>query len=132
MSKKDCRLRYQGVYVLQEDFLRLRQGQWLNDVIIDLFMRVFNEREKMKKIKSSRSYFFPVHFFEGLHMSDHGYYSYEKAKTCIDQDVDIFACDKLFIPVNVPGHWFCIAVMVKDKRVICCDSKCTNAKKNKK
>ena len=50
----------------------------------------------------------------------------------MDQDVDTFACDKLFMPVNVPGHWFCIAVMVKDKRVICHDSKCMNASTKQK
>ena len=65
-------------------------------------------------------------------MSDHGHYSYEKAKTCVDQDVDMFACDKLFTPVDVPGHWFCIAVMVKDKRVVCYDSNCINPRNKKK
>ena len=118
MPKNDFWLKHQGGHVLQEDFLRLCQGEWLNNVIIGLFMWVFNKREKMKKIKSAQSHFFPVHFFDGLHMSDHGHCSCEKAKACMDQDVDMFACDKLFMPVNVPGHWFCIAVMVKDKRVV--------------
>ena len=85
----------------------------------------------MKSSKNARSHFFRVHFFNGLHMSDAGCHSHKIAKECLDPDVDTFACEKLFTPVNIPGHWFCIAVLLKDKRIVCHDSMCQCVRKEK-
>ena len=59
-------LRHKGGCVQQKDFLRLCEGQWVNDVVIDLFMWIFNEREKMKSSKNARCHFFLCSLFQGL------------------------------------------------------------------
>ena len=118
----EFRLRYPNAFVQQKDFLTLCQGEWLNDVIIDLFMWVLNEREKKKGSKKSSSYFCCVHFFKVLHSSDKGFYSYKLAKDKLGNDVDIFSLDILFIPVHIPNHWFCIAIYITEKLMVCYDS----------
>ncbi|XP_077471151.1 sentrin-specific protease 7-like isoform X2 [Stigmatopora argus] len=103
-----------GITVTQEDLLCLESGQYLNDVIIDFYLK-YLLLEGGGRAVAERSHIFSSFFFR--HLSTRQSYSngtsavpdqytrHQRVKTWT-RHVDIFSKDFLFVPINKEAHWF--------------------------
>ena len=105
-----------------DDFQKLEGNTWLNDSLINLWFWSFRQRELRlaQDGESERNYFFYTHFFQMLCAEDRYCYKTVKHHT---NNVDIFAHNRLFFPVNVDNqHWFCVAIFMDEKKIVSFDS----------
>ncbi|KAL1409674.1 hypothetical protein Q8F55_003670 [Vanrija albida] len=97
---------------------RLRPNTWLNDEVMNFYAEMINTRAKLDKR--------PLHcmntfFFEKL--SSVGYTEAKLARWTKRLKLDIFALDKLLIPINHDNsHWVCAVINFKQRRIEYYDS----------
>ncbi|KAJ5182984.1 hypothetical protein N7492_000600 [Penicillium capsulatum] len=94
--------------VTVEDRDRLREGEFLNDNLIGLYMRFLQDHlERTNPEAAKRVYFFNSYFFAtltNLPKGDRGinYGGVEKWT----RNVDLFSYDYIVVPINQNAHWF--------------------------
>eukprot|EP00501_MAST-03F_sp_TOSAG23-6_P002345 GSMAST32.ASY1.ANO1.2447.1 assembled CDS len=83
------------------DMDRLDPGEFLNDNVIDFYLRYCLQKKQKKKKKKSKAtvYIFSSHFFKRLIQG-----CYEDVKSWT-KNIDIFSYDFLFFPINMRLHW---------------------------
>ena len=59
--------------------------------------------------------------YASLYFEENEVYAYSNVRRWTDE-VDIFWFDKIFIPVHVPGHWFCMVIFMKEQTIEVLDS----------
>lgn len=111
------------------DLARLSPGCWLNDEIINLYMRLLQERDTRLHAAGKEGY--PrCHFFNSFFLSklykDTGTYDYEsvrrwtvpgRLKAVGQSRKSILDCDKIIIPVNQSNvHWVVAVINLQKKR----------------
>ncbi|XP_035702048.1 uncharacterized protein LOC110842552 isoform X4 [Folsomia candida] len=123
-SQVDCSenktlLSYQGISVLQMDVLCLADEQFLNDSILDFWLR-YIEHELLSPEDRARTYIFSTFFYKRLTTrpkkrpnsaieEDPTLSASEKRHSRVKRwtkNVDIFEKDFLIIPINESLHWF--------------------------
>ncbi|XP_061642698.1 sentrin-specific protease 7-like isoform X2 [Phyllopteryx taeniolatus] len=102
------------ITVTKEDLACLESGQFLNDVIIDFYLK-FLLLEGGGRAVAERSHIFSSFFFkhlssrqissEGAAVAPDQYMRHQRVKTWT-RHVDIFTKDFLFVPINKEAHWF--------------------------
>ncbi|XP_049751775.1 sentrin-specific protease 6 isoform X2 [Elephas maximus indicus] len=108
-----------GISVTNEDLHCLNEGEFLNDVIIDFYLK-YLVLEKLKKEEADRIHIFSSFFYKRLNQREkrnlpettnlsiqqkrHG-----RVKTWT-RHVDIFEKDFIFVPLNEAAHWFLAVV----------------------
>lgn len=91
-----------------EDRDRLREGEFLNDNLIGLYMRFLQDHlERTNPKAAKRVYFFNSYFFDTLTNTPKGdrginYGGVEKWT----RSVDLFSYDYIVVPINQNAHWF--------------------------
>lgn len=91
-----------------EDRDRLREGEFLNDNLIEFYMRFLQEHlERTNKPAAQRVYFFNSYFFDTLTKTPKGerginYSGVEKWT----RSVDLFSYDYVVVPINQAAHWY--------------------------
>ncbi|XP_031436669.1 sentrin-specific protease 6 isoform X2 [Clupea harengus] len=104
-----------GITVTNEDLRCLKEGEFLNDVIIDFYLK-YLVSEKLKIEDAERTHIFSSFFFKHL---TQGRWSrdrtsekellkkrrHDRVKTWT-RHVDLFEKDFLFVPINKSAHWF--------------------------
>lgn len=135
--------------VTVEDFSTLKDGEWLNDAVIDWQLQFLNklERDRMQARGADvpRVYFFRIAVMnkltngwlrarvvaqkKRLHepLFECGkYYNYEDVKGTLRKTrrrpFDAMDCDNLFFPVHWPGHWAAVVVSLVTRDVFYLDS----------
>lgn len=104
-----------GIPVTDEDLRCLNKGEFLNDVIIDFYLK-YLMMERVKRKDAERTYIFSSFFFKQLtqgRRSKNGSNDreplkkrrHDRVKTWT-RHVDLFAKDFLFVPINKSAHWF--------------------------
>ncbi|XP_039603989.1 sentrin-specific protease 6 isoform X2 [Polypterus senegalus] len=104
-----------GISVTNEDLHCLNEGEFLNDVIIDFYLK-YLFLEKLKNEGSERSHVFSSFFYKRLNQREKRSLS-EIANLTIQQrkhnrvktwtrHVDLFQKDFIFVPINESAHWF--------------------------
>ncbi|XP_012993440.2 sentrin-specific protease 7 isoform X1 [Esox lucius] len=107
-----------GITVTTEDLECLDNGQFLNDVIIDFYLK-YLLLEKAPKSVAERSHVFSSFFYKQLTRRDNA--SEDSTSISAQQrrhqrvknwtrHVDIFKKDFLFVPVNQESHWYLVVV----------------------
>ncbi|XP_056286927.1 sentrin-specific protease 7b isoform X2 [Pseudoliparis swirei] len=107
------------ITVTKEDLACLSGGEFLNDVIIDFYLK-FLLLEGVGGSVAGRSHVFSSFFYKQLSRrraaGDHGAPSvpdrhtrHQRVKTWT-RHVDIFTKDFLFVPVNQEAHWFLVVI----------------------
>lgn len=105
------------ISVSSEDLLCLKHGEFLNDVIIDFYLK-YLLLEGVGGAVADRSHVFSSFFYKQLSKrraagEDCGvidrHTRHQRVRTWT-RNVDIFNKDFLFIPVNQEAHWFLVVV----------------------
>ncbi|XP_029451451.1 sentrin-specific protease 6 isoform X4 [Rhinatrema bivittatum] len=103
-----------GITVTNEDLHCLNEGEFLNDVIIDFYLK-YLVLEKLRK-DADRIHIFSSFFYKRLNQRERRNFQ-ETANLSIQQrrhgrvrtwtrHVDIFQKDFIFVPLNEAAHWF--------------------------
>uniref|UniRef100_A0A674BTW2 Ubiquitin-like protease family profile domain-containing protein n=1 Tax=Salmo trutta TaxID=8032 RepID=A0A674BTW2_SALTR len=104
-----------GISVTNEDLHCLNEGEFLNDVIIDFYLK-YLVSAMLKEEDANRSHMFSSFFYKCLTQT-------EQRKTPCSEDlpvkkrrhnrvrtwtrnVDLFQKDFIFVPINESAHWF--------------------------
>ncbi|XP_070788997.1 sentrin-specific protease 6 isoform X4 [Pituophis catenifer annectens] len=104
-----------GISVTNEDLHCLNEGEFLNDVIIDFYLK-YLVLERLKKEDADRIHVFSSFFYKRLNQRERRNLQ-ETSKLTIQQKrhgrvktwtrhVDIFEKDFIFVPLNEAAHWF--------------------------
>ncbi|XP_055007712.1 sentrin-specific protease 7 isoform X2 [Boleophthalmus pectinirostris] len=107
-----------GITVTMEDLQCLDIGQYLNDVIIDFYLKYLlqNAPESVAR----RSHIFSSFFYKQLTRRDNASEGsnsescqrqkrYQRVRTWT-RHVDIFSKDFIFVPVNQEAHWYLVVI----------------------
>ncbi|XP_016062857.1 PREDICTED: sentrin-specific protease 6 isoform X4 [Miniopterus natalensis] len=108
-----------GISVTNEDLHCLSEGEFLNDVIIDFYLK-YLVLEKLKKEDADRIHIFSSFFYKRLNQRERRSL-HETTNLSIQQKrhgrvktwtrhVDIFEKDFIFVPLNEAAHWFLAVV----------------------
>ncbi|NXF21441.1 SENP6 protease, partial [Rhodinocichla rosea] len=104
-----------GISVTNEDLHCLNEGEFLNDVIIDFYLK-YLVLEKLKKEDADRIHVFSSFFYKCLNQRERRNI-HQTSNLSIQQKrhgrvktwtrhVDIFEKDFIFVPLNEAAHWF--------------------------
>ncbi|KAI4888437.1 hypothetical protein NFI96_012616 [Prochilodus magdalenae] len=104
-----------GISVTNEDLHCLNDGEFLNDVIIDFYLK-YLFIEKLKKEDAHRSHVFSSFFYKRLNQRERRNASdttnlpiqkrkHNRVKTWT-RHVDLFQKDFIFVPINESAHWY--------------------------
>ncbi|XP_036270356.1 sentrin-specific protease 6 isoform X11 [Pipistrellus kuhlii] len=108
-----------GISVTNEDLHCLSEGEFLNDVIIDFYLK-YLVLEKLKREDADRIHIFSSFFYKRLNQRERRNPN-ETTHLSIQQrrharvktwtrHVDIFEKDFIFVPLNEAAHWFLAVV----------------------
>lgn len=104
------------------DLLRLNSGVWLNDEVINFFMKLFEEREKAAADIVARDPNLFMNTFFYVKLVDHGIgFKYSNVKKWF-KGVEIFSCNRIFIPINMSQHWSLVCILIPTREVLYIDS----------
>ena len=92
-------------YVEFSDLPRLDEGEFLNDNLIEFYLRWVQETKKTKKADNSEVYFFGTHFYSKLTTGKRGSINHEAVARWTAKD-DIFNYDYVVVPINESAHWY--------------------------
>ncbi|KAF7694379.1 sentrin-specific protease 6 isoform X3 [Silurus meridionalis] len=104
-----------GISVTNEDLHCLNDGEFLNDVIIDFYLK-YLFMEKLKKEDAGRSHVFSSFFYKRLNQRERRSApdttnlpiqkrKHNRVKTWT-RHVDLFQKDFIFVPINESAHWY--------------------------
>lgn len=104
-----------GISVTNEDLHCLNDGEFLNDVIIDFYLK-YLVLEKLKKEDAQRIHVFSSFFYKRLNQRERRNVSdaanlpihrrkHNRVKTWT-RHVDLFQKDFIFVPINEAAHWY--------------------------
>ncbi|XP_069010300.1 uncharacterized protein [Embiotoca jacksoni] len=107
-----------GITVTMEDLQCLDNGQFLNDVIIDFYLKYV--LQNASAAVAERSHIFSSFFYKQLTRRDNAREGnnsescqrqrrHQRVKTWT-RHVDIFKKDFLFVPVNQEAHWYLVVI----------------------
>ncbi|XP_048841058.1 sentrin-specific protease 6 isoform X2 [Brienomyrus brachyistius] len=104
-----------GISVTNEDLHCLSDGEFLNDVIIDFYLK-YLFLEKLKTEDAQRSHVFSSFFYKRLNqrerrnVPDAAHLPIQKKKhnrvKTWTRHVDLFQKDFIFVPINESAHWY--------------------------
>ncbi|XP_059842598.1 sentrin-specific protease 6 isoform X4 [Hypanus sabinus] len=104
-----------GISVTNEDLYCLKEGEFLNDVIIDFYLK-YLVLEKIKQQDADRIHIFSSFFYKRLNQRERRgipesailslpQRRHARVKTWT-RHVDLFQKDFIFVPINETAHWF--------------------------
>ncbi|KAB7500435.1 Sentrin-specific protease 7 [Armadillidium nasatum] len=108
-----------GITITVDDYLCLKEEQFLNDVLIDFYLKWLH-MEKLNSEDRERTHFFSTFFYKRLtakpknnhrpnYETDPKLSPAERRHARVQswtKNVDIFSKDFLLIPINEKSHWF--------------------------
>jgi Ulp1 family protease len=98
----------------------LRNGNWLNDEVINFYMAMLKEHDSQRNRTARPSHFFNTFFFVMLYAEKK--YTFDNAIKQWTNNFDVFAQNKLFIPIHMNNHWVMAVIYVQTKQIALYDS----------
>ncbi|RKP03669.1 hypothetical protein CXG81DRAFT_16899 [Caulochytrium protostelioides] len=113
-----------AITVHTSDYLRLDRGEFLNDTVIEFYLRYMLEQPSVQAIRSD-IHMFNSFFYHQLTSTKAAKRSRSSARPVIAYDrvktwtakIDIFAKKYVFVPINQHLHWF-LALIVNPGRLL--------------
>uniref|UniRef100_A0A3B4A736 Ubiquitin-like protease family profile domain-containing protein n=1 Tax=Periophthalmus magnuspinnatus TaxID=409849 RepID=A0A3B4A736_9GOBI len=103
-----------GITVTMEDLQCLDSDQYLNDVIIDFYLKYL--LQNASECVANRSHIFSSFFYKQLTRRDNNktldsflQKRYQRVRTWT-RHMDIFSKDFIFVPVNQEAHWYLVVI----------------------
>jgi hypothetical protein len=107
-----------SIIIRKRDFLCLQPETWLNDEIINFYMKLLGAKYQTEK--PDKYYFFPTFFVDRL--THGGLYNYRNIYRW-SKSIDVFTMEKVFFPLNIRQlHWALAVVFFKEKKIVYYDS----------
>ncbi|XP_078265642.1 sentrin-specific protease 7 isoform X2 [Rhinoraja longicauda] len=130
-----------GLAVTTEDLECLEEGEFLNDVIIDFYLKYLLLKKAPKEL-AERTHIFSSFFYRRLTRKDNAeseepnnlsiqYKRHQRVKTWT-RHVDIFTKDFIFMPVNEESHWYLAVICFPGLDKIVYESDIANEPKTSK
>jgi len=101
-----------GIPVTSEDVACLAEGTYLNDIIIDFYLKYIYE-SILSPQERQKTYIFNSYFYKRLTQKQGTKFSPEQMHGLVKKwtrNVDIFEKDFIVIPVNEHCHWYLVVV----------------------
>jgi sentrin-specific protease 1 len=99
---------------ITRDKLRcLLPAEWLNDEVINFYFKMCTDREERYGGKYPRCHYFNTFFYAKL--TQRGVYTYSTVRRWT-KNVDLFALDKVIIPVHLGVHWVLSVINIRDQQ----------------
>eukprot|EP01039_Chlorochromonas_danica_P002907 gene2907-3173_t len=112
-----------SIDMTREKIVCLREYTWLNDEVINFYMCMLQERDKALCEKYTGRK--PSHYFNSFFMTklqEGGKYAYSQVRRW-SRKFDVFALEKVFIPINIHNtHWTLAVVYMQEKKIVFYDS----------
>lgn len=111
--------------ISKQSFDRLRPGKWLNDEIINAYVSLINQREKLENQGQVQTFAFNTFFYEMLlEMAKKGNYNFRKLQRIVDrQKVKLRSLKNIMIPINIKHcHWLLMALDLTENSFYILDS----------
>jgi Ulp1 family protease len=109
---------------LRKDLCTLKGTTWLNDEVVNMWMNLLQQRDD-EAVKASNGTKAGSHYFSSFFLAkllEKGTYTFANVKRWT-KSFDIFAKDKVFMPVNINStHWCMLVVYMQEKRIEYYDS----------
>ncbi|CCH45269.1 Midasin [Wickerhamomyces ciferrii] len=94
------------------DFQCLYKSQWINDTMIDFFIKYFAEQAiDQDRVKSEELHVFTTFFFSKLSDSIN---NYDNIKRWVSK-IDFSSIKYIIVPINENLHWYCSIIVDFDK-----------------
>ncbi|XP_070609223.1 sentrin-specific protease 2 isoform X2 [Erythrolamprus reginae] len=100
--------------VTRRDIQTLKNQQWLNDVVINFYMNLLVERNKIQRFPVL--YAFSTFFYSKL--SSMGYNAVKRWT----KEVDLFQHDIILVPIHIRLHWALVVIDLRRKTIKYFDS----------
>ncbi|KAK9767121.1 hypothetical protein K7432_003313 [Basidiobolus ranarum] len=98
--------RVNALAVTSDDVSRLSEGEFLNDTLVEFYMRyIQNDLSKKNPTLADRVHFFNPFFYHRLTHKDSSSNAYERVKKWTSK-IDLFEKDYIFVPINENLHWY--------------------------
>jgi sentrin-specific protease 1 len=103
------------------DLSTLQHQQELNDVIINSYLELLSKRSSSSPSHPKCRFF--ISFFYTCLVPRLGCYDYSRVRRWTSKaNINILDYDKIFIPLNLPGHWVLTVINLFEKRFELYDS----------
>lgn len=110
----------------------LRNGTWLNDEVVNFYMAMLQDRDA-RLCAESKGTRLPSHYFNSFFLTklmENGQYNYAQVKRW-SKKFDVFALNRVFIPINLSNtHWVMAVVYVQKKEIHYYDSMSGSGKRH--
>jgi sentrin-specific protease 1 len=105
-----------GIQVTNGQIQCLREKNWLNDQVINLNLILMAQRDIL-------NYFMSTFFFSCLYNLQFGKYDYLYGRKQYPANIDIFAFEKVFVPINIGNfHWILAVIYMECQAIYLFDS----------
>ena len=104
--------------MMRQTMMEIYENQWLNNDVIDFYMKMLHERDMMLCVqdKSRRSSHYYSCYFMTLLLPPNGY-NYSNVKSW-SKKFNVFEKEKVFCPINVnASHWSMLVIYIQEKRI---------------
>ena len=107
---------HNSVTVTSNDYLCLQTEQYLNDVIIDFYLKYLQVGKWPDNKMLERTYIFSIYFYSRLTMKSSSSANIPKSEIMHNnvkkwtKNVNIFEKDFIVIPINECDHWFVVII----------------------
>jgi sentrin-specific protease 1 len=119
----NCTIRINSYSLTRKDIACLRPDIWLNDEVVNFYMWMLDERDRLLCMENS--YRRRSHFFNSFFMAKLGFgknINTENVKRWT-KNFKPFTMDKIFFPINIENqHWTMLVVNIKSRRILYFDS----------
>jgi sentrin-specific protease 1 len=114
-----------NIPVTRKVSFRLNDREWLNDELINFWMELLkqnNQKQVASGVIPRQSVYFNSFFF--FNLAQQGGYNYESVKRWTGKvGLNIFECERVFVPVNMMlQHWLLLVIEVRLREIHSFDS----------
>uniref|UniRef100_A0A8C5F702 SUMO specific peptidase 2 n=1 Tax=Gadus morhua TaxID=8049 RepID=A0A8C5F702_GADMO len=108
--------------ITQRDLATLREGNWLNDEVINFYLSLVMERSSSQAAPGPRVYCFSTFFLPKLRGGEGGQAGGHWAVRRWTKAVDLFLHDLILVPLHLDVHWAMAVIDLRSQSVKSYDS----------
>ncbi|KAG8052289.1 hypothetical protein GUJ93_ZPchr0001g32275 [Zizania palustris] len=111
-----------NIVITREILQCLKERDWLNDDVINLYLELLKERELREPSKFLKCHFFNTFFYKKLIAGGYDYKAVRRWTTKRKLQYSLIECDKIFVPIHKEVHWCLAVINIRDRKFQYLDS----------